>query len=70
MDQPSIAELRQMAREVFGRELTEGEAEAYRARLPGMVRVVSVLREWEERLRDIGPATVHRMPVADTDDTD
>ncbi len=37
MSGPSIAELQKMARETFGRELSEAQAEAYRGRLPTMV---------------------------------
>ena len=58
---PSIAELQQMAREAFGRELTEAEADAYRGRLPTMAQNVRRLREWEERLRAAEPAQVQRV---------
>ena len=58
---PSIAELQQMAREVFGRELSAAEAEAYRGRLPTMAQNVRRLRQWEPRLRDAEPAQVQRM---------
>jgi hypothetical protein len=58
---PSIAELQQMAREAFGRELTEAEADAYRGRLPTMTQNVRRLREWEEHLRAAEPAQVQRV---------
>jgi uncharacterized protein YfaA (DUF2138 family) len=58
---PSIAELQQMARAAFGRELTAAEAEAYRGRLPTMARNVRRLREWEPRLRAAEPAQVQRV---------
>jgi len=58
---PSIAELQQMAREAFGRELTDAEADAYRGRLPTMAQNVRRLRQWEERLRAAEPAQVQRV---------
>jgi len=58
---PSIAELQQTAREAFGRELTEAEADAYRGRLPTMAQNVRRLRHWEERLRAAEPAQVQRV---------
>jgi len=61
MADPSVAELQQMARESFGRELSEAEALAYRGRLPTMARNVRRLRQWEERLRDVEPAQVQRV---------
>ena len=57
----SIAELQRMAREVFGRELSAAEAEAYRGRLPTMAENVRRLRRWEQRLRDAEPAQVQRV---------
>jgi hypothetical protein len=68
MSRLSIAELRQMARDTFGRDLSEGEIEVYRTRLPAMVQAVTMLKEWEPRLRDTIPATVHVIPVIGTDD--
>ena len=61
MAEPSVAELQQMARESFGRELSEAEALAYRGRLPTMARNVRRLRQWEERLRAAEPAQVQRV---------
>ena len=58
---PSIAELQQMAREVFGRELSAAEADAYRGRLPTMAQNVRRLRQWEPRLRAAEPAQVQRV---------
>lgn len=54
----TIDELKRMARETFGRELSEAEAEAYRGRLPTMVANVRRLQEWEPRLRHAEPALV------------
>ena len=58
MPEPSTAELQQMAREAFGRELGEGQAEAARARLPTMARNLARLRQWERQLADAAPAQV------------
>ena len=58
---PSIAELQQMAREAFGRELSAAEAEAYRGRLPTMAQNVRRLRQWEKHLRAAEPAQVQRV---------
>ncbi|MFQ6023449.1 MAG: hypothetical protein ACE5NW_12085 [Acidiferrobacterales bacterium] len=63
MKDPSIAELKQMARETFGRDLSDSEATAYRKRLPTMVRAVNTLRDRESGLRDCEPALVHCTPV-------
>ncbi len=68
MSQLSIAELQQMARDTFGRELSAAQAEAYRGRLPTMVRAVHILQEWEERLRDSEPAAVHRPLATEGDE--
>ncbi|MFQ5937526.1 MAG: hypothetical protein ACE5LB_14075, partial [Acidiferrobacterales bacterium] len=66
MSEPSTAELQQLARETFGRELSEEQArsKACRERLPGMVRAVRRLERWQPRLGDTAPAVVHRMPIA------
>jgi hypothetical protein len=50
-----------MAREAFGRELSDAQAEAYRGRLPTMARNVDLLRAWERRLGATDPATVQRV---------
>ncbi len=61
MSQPSTAELRRLARETFGRELSDAQLEAYRGRLPTMARNIVVLQSWEERLREVEPALVQRV---------
>ena len=63
MNQASTAELQQMVRDTFGRELTEAQVEAYRGRLLNMVRAVHILREWEEKIDTSEPAAVHRTPT-------
>ncbi len=68
MSRLSVAELQKLARDTFGRDLSEGELEVYRTRLPSMAQAVTMLRQWEPRLKDTVPATVHLMPVVDTDD--
>ena len=67
MPEPSTAELQQMAREAFGRELGEAQAEAARARLPTMARNLARLRDWERQLGDTPPAQV-QIALADGDD--
>jgi hypothetical protein len=62
MAKPSVAELQDMARTVFGRELSEAQAEAYRGRLPTMARIVQRVRELEPRLRAAHPAQIMRVP--------
>jgi hypothetical protein len=57
----SVDELKKLARETFGRDLSDAQAEAYRGRLPTMAQNVRRLREWEPRLRDAGPALVQRV---------
>jgi hypothetical protein len=61
MSRPSVDDLKRMARESFGRELSDAQAEAYRGRLPTMARNVRLLRAWEPRLGTIDPALVQRV---------
>ena len=68
MSRLSITEVQKMARETFGRDLSKGEIEVYRTRLPAMVQAVTMLKEWESRLKNTVPVTVHVTPVVDTDD--
>jgi hypothetical protein len=51
-----------MARETFGRELSEAEALACRVRLPLMVQNVERLRAFERALRAAAPAQVQIVP--------
>jgi hypothetical protein len=61
MERPSLDELKRLAREAFGRELSDAHAEAYRGRLPTMANNVRLLREWERRLGTLDPALVQRL---------
>lgn len=61
MTELSTDELRALAREVFGRELSDAEAEAFRPRLPTMVRNVRTIRE---RARDLGAIEPALVPQA------
>ena len=61
MSRPSLDDVKRMAREAFGRELSDAQAEAYRGRLPTMARNVDLLRAWERRLGATDPATVQRV---------
>jgi hypothetical protein len=67
MAAPSVTELQQMARETFGRELSEAEALACRVRLPVMVRNIERLRAFERALRDAAPAQVQLVLEARED---
>ena len=58
---PSLDDLKRMARESFGRELSDVQAEAYRGRLPTMVRNVRLLRDWERRLGTTDPSQVQQL---------
>jgi hypothetical protein len=62
MANPTVAELQEMARTVFGRELSEAQAEAYRGRLPTMARIVQRVRALEPRLHDARPLQIARLP--------
>ena len=61
MSRPSLDDLKRMARESFGRELSEAQADAYRGRLPTMTRNARLLRDWERRLGTLDPAQVQRV---------
>jgi hypothetical protein len=61
MSRPSMDDLKRIAREVFDRELSDAQAEAYRGRLPTMAKNVRLLRDWERRLGTIDPALVQRV---------
>jgi hypothetical protein len=64
----TIDELKRMARETFGRELSDAAAEAYRGRLPTMVENVRRLRAWAPRLRQAEPALVQRVAQGEGDE--
>jgi hypothetical protein len=61
MARPVLDDLKRMARETFGRELSDAQAEAYRGRLPTMAKNVSLLSDWDRRLGAIDPALVQRV---------
>jgi hypothetical protein len=62
VEQPTTAALQQIACDVFGRELSLDEIEAYRGRLSVMVDAIRILQSWEPQLRDTAPAAVHSTP--------
>jgi hypothetical protein len=68
VEQRTTAEWQQICRDVFGRELSPDQVEAYRGRLPVMVDAVRILQAWEPQLRDSEPATVHSTPMPAGDD--
>jgi hypothetical protein len=55
----STSELQALAQEILGHTVSAERAEAYRARLPTMARIVRVLRKWEPRLREVEPAAIY-----------
>jgi hypothetical protein len=57
--QPTTAELQHLAYDTFGRQLSVEQVEAYRGRLPVMVRAVHILQAWEPQLRNDEPAAVY-----------
>jgi hypothetical protein len=61
MATPSLDELKRMARETFGRELSDAQVEAYRGRLPTMVQNMHLLRDRERRLGTTDPAQVQQV---------
>jgi len=65
MAKPEIAALQQQARDTFGRELSAAQVEAYRGRLPTMLRNVQTLEAWETRLREAQPALIQRVAGSD-----
>jgi len=58
----STEELRKLAREKFGRELTDAEAQLIATRLPALARMADLLLQWQSRLGDIEPATTYCVP--------
>lgn len=62
MARPTVAELQEIARSVFGREITEAQAEAYGGRLPTMARIVKKIRELEPQLGRTDPIEVADIP--------
>lgn len=63
MPELSTDELRKLAREKFGRELTEAELELIASRLPALTHVADRLLQWQSGLNDIEPATTYSVPA-------
>ncbi len=63
MAEPSDSELRQMARELFGRDIDAARIAAFRGRLVYMARVKALLEGSEGRLGESEPVTVYRVPA-------
>jgi hypothetical protein len=62
MSELATADLQRIAREAFGRELSEAKADAVRGRLPTMARAARMLEDSQAGLGETVPATVHRAP--------
>ena len=54
--------LRRLAREKFGRELTDTEAELMASRLPALAQVADLVLQWQTQLGDSEPATTFNVP--------
>jgi hypothetical protein len=68
MSEPTVAELQQLARTTFGRELSEAQALAYRGRLPTMAQNIERLQRYAKHLGDTAPSQVQRMLGTDGHD--
>jgi hypothetical protein len=58
MSSPSIDDLKRDALEIFGKVLTDEQAESYKGRLPTMVQNVRLLADWGKRLEQAHPAQI------------
>ncbi len=65
MAEPSDSKLRQMARQLFGRDIDAARIATFRARLVHMARVKALLEDWEGRLGESEPVTVYRVPASE-----
>lgn len=54
---------KQLARETFGRELTNEQVLALGPRIDAAVRNVRILAAWEAQLEGVEPAAVHATPA-------
>ena len=63
MTEPSDSELRQMARELFGRDIDAARIATFRTRLAHMARVKALIEDWAGRLGEGEPVTVYRVPA-------
>ncbi len=68
MTEPSDSELRQMARQLFGRDIDAARIAAFRGRLVHMARVKALLEDWQGRLGESEPVTVYRVPASESRD--
>jgi hypothetical protein len=63
MPEMSTEELRTLAREKFGRELTDAELNFVASRLPYLAQVADRLLQWQSELGDTEPAiTFYILP--------
>jgi hypothetical protein len=58
MPKISREELRTLARDKFGRALSDAELELVASRLPYLAQVADRLLQWQSRLGDTEPATI------------
>lgn len=60
----SDSDLRQLARDVLGREIDDAQICRFRPRLVAIARVKALLRDWEARLGETDPMPVTRVSDA------
>ena len=65
MEQDPIEARKQLAREVFGRELTTEQVQALGPRIDAAARNARILEAWQAELEGVEPAAVHVTPVFD-----
>lgn len=54
----TIVELRKLAREKFGRDLTDAEIQILATRLPALAEAADRMLAWQSKLGEIAPATI------------
>ena len=58
MQEQTMEELRKLARQKFGRDLTDAEVQILATRLPVLAEAADRMLIWQSRLDDIEPATI------------
>ena len=61
MPEPPVEELRKIAREKFGRDLTDAEAQSLARALPALAPVADRLLWWQSQLGETEPATIYSL---------
>ena len=61
MQEQTTEEVRKLARQKFGRELTDAEAQILASRLPALAEAADRMLTWQSKLGDIEPATIYSV---------